>query len=66
MITVADAGSMTPRVIEALRRGGVEVAGLQEHQPTFDEVFTGLVEQRRAARGQPVEDTSERRGVPDA
>ncbi|MGI8829014.1 MAG: hypothetical protein ACR2I5_04465 [Candidatus Limnocylindria bacterium] len=57
---------MTPRVIEALRRGGVEVAGLQEHQPTFDEVFTGLVEQRRAARGQPVEDTSERRGVPDA
>lgn len=66
MITVADAGSMTPRIIEALRRGGVEVAGLQEHQPTFDEVFTGLVEQRRAARGQPVEDTSERRGVPDA
>ena len=66
MITVADAGSMTPRIIEALRTGGVEVAGLQEHQPTFDEVFTGLVEQRRDARGLPDEDTSESRGVPDA
>ena len=66
MITVADAGSMTPRIIEALRTGGVEVAGLQEHQPTFDEVFTGLVEQRRDARGRPDEDTSESRGVPDA
>jgi hypothetical protein len=34
-----------------IRRAGVGVAGIEEHQPTFDEVFTGLVEQRRAERG---------------
>ena len=66
MITVQDAGSMTPRIIDALRTGGVEVAGLQEHQPTFDEVFTGLVEQRRAARGQLDTDASERGAMPNA
>jgi hypothetical protein len=27
------------------------VAGIEEYQPMFDEVFTALVEQRRAARG---------------
>jgi ABC-2 type transport system ATP-binding protein len=48
MVTVQDAGSLTPRIIDTLREAGVEVAGLEEHQPTFDEVFTGLVEQRRA------------------
>ncbi len=66
MITVQDAGSMTPRIIDALRTGGVEVAGLQEHQPTFDEVFTGLVEQRRTARGQLDTDASERGAMPNA
>lgn len=66
MITVQDAGSMTPRIIDALRTGGVEVAGLQEHQPTFDEVFTGLVEQRRAERGQLDTDASDRGAVPNA
>lgn len=50
MVTVQDAGSLTPRIIDALRVGGIEVAGLEEHQPTFDEVFTGLVEQRRGQR----------------
>ena len=29
---------------------GIGVVGMEEHQPTFDEVFTGLVEQQRAAR----------------
>jgi ABC-2 type transport system ATP-binding protein len=49
-VTTEDAASTTPRIVEALRAYNVEVLGLQEHQPTFDEVFTGLVEQRRAAR----------------
>ena len=31
-------------------QAGVEVAGLEEHQPTFDEVFTGLVEQQRGGQ----------------
>jgi hypothetical protein len=63
IITADDAGSMTPTIIDTLREGGVEVAGIQEHQPTFDEVFTGLVEQRRAMRGTIDEDASEPRAA---
>lgn len=55
-VTVDDAGSLTPQIIDTLRSHGVEVAGIEEHQPTFDEVFTGLVEQRRAERGTVAED----------
>jgi ABC-2 type transport system ATP-binding protein len=51
MVTATDAGSMTPRIIDALRAAGVEVSGVEEHQPTFDEVFARLVEQRRSADG---------------
>jgi len=50
IVTTADAGTVGPRIIEALRQAGVAVAGLEEHQPTFDEVFTGLVEQQRGRR----------------
>ena len=46
--TVTDAGALTPRIVESMRAAGVGAAGVEEHQPTFDEVFTGLVEQRRA------------------
>jgi ABC-2 type transport system ATP-binding protein len=49
-VTTEDAATTTPQIIETLRRLGIEVVSLEEHQPTFDEVFTGLVEQRRAAR----------------
>jgi ABC-2 type transport system ATP-binding protein len=65
MVTVQDAGSLTPRIIDALRDGGTEVLGIEEHQPTFDEVFTGLVEQRRAMRGASNADTSEPRTIQD-
>ena len=65
MVTVEDAGSLTPTIIDTLRSGGVEVAAVEEHQPTFDEVFTGLVEQRRAMRGTTDTDTSDRRGETD-
>jgi ABC-2 type transport system ATP-binding protein len=65
MVTVQDAGSLTPRIIDALRDGGTEVLGIEEHQPTFDEVFTGLVEQRRAMRGASNADTSEPRTSQD-
>jgi ABC-2 type transport system ATP-binding protein len=50
VVTTEDAASTTPRIVEALRLHNVEVLGLEEHQPTFDEVFTGLVEQQRAMR----------------
>ncbi|MGH2402258.1 MAG: ATP-binding cassette domain-containing protein [Candidatus Limnocylindria bacterium] len=49
-VTTDDAATTTPQIIESLRRAGIGVVGLEEHQPTFDEVFTGLVEQRRAER----------------
>jgi endonuclease/exonuclease/phosphatase family metal-dependent hydrolase len=50
MVTTQDAATTTPRIVDVLRARDVDVAGLEEHQPTFDEVFTGLVEQRRAMR----------------
>ena len=49
-VTTDDAATTTPHIIETLRRAGIGVVGLEEHQPTFDEVFTGLVEQQRAMR----------------
>jgi ABC-2 type transport system ATP-binding protein len=61
MVTVADAATLTPRIMDTLRAAGVEVTGMEEHQPTFDEVFTGLVERRRAQRGTGDIDTSEQR-----
>ena len=48
--TVSDAGALTPVIVEAIRVAGIGVAGLEEHQPTFDEVFTELVEQRRGRK----------------
>ena len=48
-VTTEDAETTTPQVIELLRGAGVAVVGITEHQPTFDEVFTLLVERRRAS-----------------
>jgi ABC-2 type transport system ATP-binding protein len=48
--TVSDSAALTPRIVETMRAAGVGVAGIEEHQPTFDEVFTSLVERQRAAR----------------
>ena len=53
--TVEEAATLTPRIMDALRAGGVEVAGIEERQPTFDEVFTALVERRRATRNREAE-----------
>ena len=61
MVTVSDAATLTPRIMDTLRAVGVEVTGMEEHQPTFDEVFTGLVERRRAERGDRDADTSDHR-----
>jgi ABC-2 type transport system ATP-binding protein len=48
---VSDAAVLTPQIVEAMRAAGVGVAGIEEHQPTFDEVFTELVAARRAQAG---------------
>ncbi|MEA2650552.1 MAG: type transport system ATP-binding protein [Chloroflexota bacterium] len=58
-VTSQDAASTTPQIIEALREAGIAVAGVEEHQPTFDEVFTQLVERRRAPSDEPGTMTSE-------
>ena len=47
-VTTEDAASTTPQIIERLREAGVAVVGVEEHQPTFDEVFAHLVERRRS------------------
>jgi len=51
-VTTENAATTTPQVIETLRRAGIGVVGLEEHQPTFDEVFTQLVERHLASREQ--------------
>jgi ABC-2 type transport system ATP-binding protein len=56
MVTTTDAGTVGPRIIDALRGAGIAVAGLQEHQPTFDEVFTGLVERQRSRQERDTDD----------
>jgi ABC-2 type transport system ATP-binding protein len=48
VIVTNNAALATPRIIEELRRQGIEVSKLEEYQPSFDEVFASLVEQRRA------------------
>jgi ABC-2 type transport system ATP-binding protein len=50
MVTTRDARSTSPQIMESLRRSQIGVLGLEEHRPSFDDVFTGLVERRRAAR----------------
>ena len=39
-----DAAVATPRVIEAFNEQGVEVTALHEYRPSFDEVFTELID----------------------
>lgn len=47
-VTVDDASTAVPDVIEAVTAAGAEVASIREARPTFDEVFAILVERGRA------------------
>ena len=58
-VTTEDAASTTPQIIEKLREAGIAVVGMEEHQPTFDEVFTHLVERRRSPGDETATMTSE-------
>lgn len=49
-ITVDEAGSATPDVVEAVERHGGQVASAREERPSFDEVFARLVEGDQARR----------------
>jgi hypothetical protein len=46
-ITVDDAGSGTPDVVEAVERHGGQVGSAREERPSFDEVFARLVARDR-------------------
>jgi ABC-2 type transport system ATP-binding protein len=46
-LVVDDAGAAVPEILEALSTREVEVASAREERPTFDEVFTALVERER-------------------
>jgi ABC-2 type transport system ATP-binding protein len=53
-LTVADIGTATPEVIEAIEALGGEVAALREVRPSFDDVFAALVARDRTARAAEV------------
>jgi ABC-2 type transport system ATP-binding protein len=55
LVIAQDAGVATPRLLEALRSQGVEVASSSEYRPSFDEVFGELVarKQREQAETEP-------------
>jgi ABC-type multidrug transport system ATPase subunit len=51
LVVADDAGTATPRVVEAAERQGASVTSTREYRPSFDEVFASLVEADRARRG---------------
>ncbi|MDQ2933567.1 MAG: ABC transporter ATP-binding protein [Chloroflexota bacterium] len=55
LVITENAGLASPRIMEAMSRRGVGVVAIEEYQPTFDEVFAGLVE-RQAARVKEADD----------
>jgi ABC-2 type transport system ATP-binding protein len=49
-LIVDDAGTATADAVQAMSEAGVEVASVREIRPTFEEVFTSLVERDRLQR----------------
>ena len=47
-LTVDDAGTATPDAIQAMSAAGGQVESVREARPTFEEIFTELVERHRA------------------
>jgi ABC-2 type transport system ATP-binding protein len=62
LVYCQDAGAATPEVLAAFRAAGGEVVSSREYRPSFDEIFTLLVERHQAA-GQA---TAGATGVPGA
>ena len=52
-LIVDDAGTATPDAIKAMAEAGTDVDSVRELRPTFEEVFTALVERARAAGAAP-------------
>ena len=70
VVVVGDAGVASPRVTDALQSAGIGIKNLQEYQPNLDDVFTELVERRRATNGdgrqEGDESTPAKEPAPDA
>jgi ABC-2 type transport system ATP-binding protein len=58
-VTVDDAATSLPDVVEALSQRGGEVRSASEVRPSFDEVFALLVERDRAARPATADETKD-------
>ena len=50
VVIADDAGRAAPEIVTELSRQGVGVVSVSEYQPSFDEVFTALVERHRNGR----------------
>jgi ABC-2 type transport system ATP-binding protein len=50
VVVADDAGRAAPEIVNALSRQGIGVVSVDEYQPSFDEVFAGLVERHRNGR----------------
>jgi ABC-2 type transport system ATP-binding protein len=48
LVTVDDAGSAAPRLVEAVAAAGGDVASSREYRPSFDEVFATLVQRHES------------------
>jgi ABC-2 type transport system ATP-binding protein len=55
-LVVDNAGTATPDAVQAMSEAGSEVESVREVRPTFEEVFTELVERARSDAGQSAED----------
>jgi ABC-2 type transport system ATP-binding protein len=62
ILTVEDAGTAIPRIIEAADEQGNSVAASREYRPSFDEVFSELLEREKSDE----EDGHERPPIPSA
>ena len=50
VVVTDDAGTTSPRIMDALRAANVEVREIEEYQASFDDMFTTLVTRHRDAR----------------
>ena len=58
-ITVDDAGTATPLILEAIAQAGGEVRSTSEARPSFDEVFAALVARDRLERTATTDEAAE-------
>jgi ABC-2 type transport system ATP-binding protein len=50
IVVTDDAGATTPRIVEAVQQNADSVAFIDQYEPSFDELFVQLVQQREAQR----------------